>query len=182
MNRQTMWLVTMLTLMVVLSAYYIVTGPDNPAGTAVENVDELGNSNQVQVDIKSLDKPVISKKESSEASDYFVSYHMQRSTMREKQLEAYYQVLMNPNATKQQLQNANSKIEEMNKQDKAESTLEEMIRETGFKDAVVMKDTNHVDIIVQSKELTRTKAVQIVEMVQKQLNVPATQISVAYKS
>ena len=31
MNKQTVWLVTMLTLMVVLSAYYIVTGPVEPA-------------------------------------------------------------------------------------------------------------------------------------------------------
>ena len=30
MNKQTVWLVTMLTLMVVLSAYYIVTGPVEP--------------------------------------------------------------------------------------------------------------------------------------------------------
>src|SRR4051794_35598630 len=94
MNRQTMWLVTMLTLMVVLSAYYIVTGPDQPA-PAIQSIDEMGNvkSDQVQVDIKSLEKPAAVKQESSETSDYFVSYHMQRNTMREKELEGYYQVL-----------------------------------------------------------------------------------------
>lgn len=186
MNRQTMWLVSMLTLMVVLSAYYIVTGPDNSAGPAIENVNELGNDqvpdeDQVQVDIKSTDKPVVSK-QTSEASDYFVSYHMQRNTIREKELEGYYQVLMNPTATKEQLQNANTKIEEMNKQDKAESTLEDMIRESGYQDAVVMNDESHVDVIVQSKSLDRSQAVKIVDMVQKQLNLPATQISVAYKA
>jgi stage III sporulation protein AH len=183
MNRQTMWLVTMLTLMVVLSAYYIVTGPDQTAGPAIKNVDELGNEkDQVQVDIKSLNKPVVINKKVSEANDYFVSYHLQRNSIREKQLEGHYQVLMNPDASKQQLENANAKIEQINKMDKMEATLEEMIREAGFQDVVVMNDTSHVDIIVQGKNLSKAKAVQIMNMAQKQLNVPASQISVANKA
>ncbi|MCH5584184.1 SpoIIIAH-like family protein [Shimazuella sp. AN120528] len=184
MNRQTMWLVTMLTLMVVLSAYYIVTGPDQPAGPAIQSIDEMGNvkSDQVQVDIKSLEKPVAVKKETSEASDYFVSYHMQRNATREKQLEGYYQVLMNPTSTKQELETANAKIEAMNKLDKAETTLEEQIREAGFQDVVVMQENDHVNIIVQSKDLSRKKAVEIITMAQKQMQVAASQISVAYKA
>jgi stage III sporulation protein AH len=184
MNRQTMWLVSMLTLMVVLSAYYIVTGPDQPAGTAIQSIDEMGNvkNDQVQVDIKSLEKPVAVKKETSEASDYFVSYHMQRNATREKQLESYYQVLMNPTSTKQELETANAKIEEMNKLDKAETSLEEQIREAGFQDVVVMQENNHVNIIVQSKDLSRKKAVEIITMAQKQMQVAASQISVAYKA
>ena len=31
-NKQTVWLITMLSIMVVLSAYYIVTGPVEPVG------------------------------------------------------------------------------------------------------------------------------------------------------
>jgi stage III sporulation protein AH len=184
MNRQTMWLISMLTLMVVLSAYYIVTGPDQPAGTAIQSIDEMGNvkNDQVQVDIKSLEKPVAVKKETSEASDYFVSYHMQRNATREKQLESYYQVLMNPTSTKQELETANAKIEEMNKLDKAETSLEEQIREAGFQDVVVMQENNHVNIIVQSKDLSRKKAVEIITMAQKQMQVAASQISVAYKA
>lgn len=184
MNRQTMWLVSMLTLMVVLSAYYIVTGPDQPAGSAIQSIDEMGNvkNDQVQVDIKSLEKPATVKKETSEANDYFVSYHMQRNATREKQLESYYQVLMNPTATKKELETANAKIEEMNKLDKAETTLEEQIREAGFQDVVVMQENNHVNIIVQSKDLSRKKAVEIITMAQKQMQVSSSQISVAYKA
>jgi stage III sporulation protein AH len=184
MNRQTMWLVTMLTVMVVLSAYYIVTGPDQSAGPAIQSIDEMGNvkNDQVQVDIKSLEKPATVKQEVSEASDYFVSYHMQRNTTREKELEKHYQVLMNPTSSKQELETANAKIEEMNKLDKAETALEEQIRESGFQDVVVIQENNHVNIIVQSKDLPRKKAVEIITMAQKHMQVSASQISVAYKA
>jgi stage III sporulation protein AH len=184
MNRQTMWLVTMLTLMVVLSAYYIVSGPEQSAGPTIQSIDEMGNvkNDQVQVDIKSLEKPAAVKQESSETSDYFVSYHMQRNTVREKELEGYYQVLMNPTSTKKELETANAKIEAMNKLDKAESALEEQIRDAGFQDVVVMQENDHVNIIVQSKDLSKKKAVEIITMAQKQMQVAANQISVAYKA
>jgi stage III sporulation protein AH len=89
---------------------------------------------------------------------------------------------MNPTSTKQELETANAKIEEMNKLDKAETSLEEQIREAGFQDVVVMQENNHVNIIVQSKDLSTKKAVEIITMAQKQMQVAASQISVAYKA
>jgi stage III sporulation protein AH len=180
-NRQTMWLVMMLSLMVVLSAYYIVSGPEQ---TAVKHIDEMGTvkNEQVQVDIQTKDQPATAEQELNESNDYFVSYHMQRNATREKLLESYYQVLMNPSATKQQLEEANAKIESMNKLDKAETTLEEQIREAGYRDVVVMQENGQVNIIVQSKNLSRKQAVDIINLAQRQLQVAANQITVAYKA
>ncbi len=39
-NKQTVWLVTMLSVMVVLSAYYIVTGPVEPAEQVAQTAKE----------------------------------------------------------------------------------------------------------------------------------------------
>ena len=50
MNRQTLWLMTMLSLMVVLSAYYILTGPVEPATQTSQSKPK----EDVKVDLQSI--------------------------------------------------------------------------------------------------------------------------------
>ncbi|QKI81940.1 stage III sporulation protein AH [Kroppenstedtia eburnea] len=189
MNKQTVWLVTMLTLMVVLSAYYIVTGPVEPA------VDQtvLEESGDIQVETREKDDGE-KKKEKKEKkaedqsaaaktdSDYFVGYQLQRSSLRSKMTEEYMKVLTDPEASKDALKEAQGKIDELMKVDKSESVMEDLIREEGFRDAVVITNDDHfVDVIVQSDKLSRKQVVKLIGMVKKQLGVPATQVSIAHR-
>ncbi|RUS48064.1 SpoIIIAH-like family protein [Cohnella sp. AR92] len=57
-RRQTIWLVSMLSLMVILSAYYLFTEDPNPAGQPVHQeaqTDGLGTDNQTGVQITQID-------------------------------------------------------------------------------------------------------------------------------
>ncbi|WP_229735945.1 SpoIIIAH-like family protein [Kroppenstedtia guangzhouensis] len=189
MNKQTVWLVTMLTLMVVLSAYYIVTGPVEPATDQTVSED----SGDVQVKTGEKDdggelkeeKGKKAKDQTASAetdSDYFVGYQLQRSSLRSKMTEEYMKVLTDPEASKEALKEAQSKIDELMKVDKSESVMEDLIREEGFRDAVVITNDDHfVDVIVQSDKLSKKQVVKLIGMVKKQLGVPATQVSIAHR-
>jgi stage III sporulation protein AH len=180
MNKQTMWLVTMLTLMVVLSAYYIVTGPVEPAHQAVQK--EKGPA-PADVSVKTTKSSSAAGKELAEenASDYFVGYQLQRSTLRSKLTEEYMKILTDPESSKQQLKEAEAKINQLMKVDKTESVLEELIRSEGYQDAVVITNAHHVDVIVQADKLADRQVVKLIGLVKERLNIPATQVSVAYR-
>jgi stage III sporulation protein AH len=176
MNKQTVWLVTMLTLMVVLSAYYIVTGPVEP----VEQAGQPSKADDVQVDVKTESanpKEIVQ----DAANDYFVGYQLQRNNLRSKLTEEYMNVLTNPKSSKEQLEEAQRKIDQLMKVDKTESVLEELIRNEGFRDAVVIAGDRHVDVIVQSEKLSNAQVVKLISMVKKHMNIPATQVSVAFR-
>ncbi|MDR6224655.1 SpoIIIAH-like family protein [Desmospora profundinema] len=188
MNKQTVWLVTMLTLMVVLSAYYIVTGPVEPAGPAAVNDDE-GLDAKVKTEEK--EQPAESGKKEKEEdqttskeaeSDYFVGYQLQRNSLRSKMTEEYMQILTDPEASEKQLSEARAKIDELMKVDKSESVMEDLIREEGFRDAVVItNENNFVDVIVQSEKMSNEQVVKLVSMVKQHMDVPAQHVSVAYR-
>lgn len=178
MNRQTVWLVTMLTLMVALSAYYIITGPVEPAEKLAENEKKL-EEGKVEVETKEVTQPV-AKKESA-TSEYFVYQNLQRQTMREKMLEEYYQILADTKASKEKLEEAQKKIDELTKLDKQEEVMENLLRQDGFPDAVVLHANNGVDITVQADKLTNAQVVKIIDLAKKQLGVGPDHVTVSYR-
>jgi stage III sporulation protein AH len=185
LNKQTVWLVTMLTFMVVLSAYYVATGPVEQAGNSTQQGDLKATDNQIDLNIKPVDQPAIDQKEKESMSNkvedsYFVSYQLQRSTLRGKMTEEYVEVLSNPKATKEEIKEAERKLNELSQMEKQENVVEELIRKQGYRDAVVIKNNDQVDVIVQSDKLSKSQAVQLVTLVGQHMNVSANQISVAY--
>lgn len=184
MNKQTVWLVTMLTLMIVLSAYYIVTGPVQPADQVVKQTPS-DNPGSMDVNIKTVGKPANAQGEPTAInkanSDYFVAYQIQRDTLRGKLTEEYMKVMTNPDASKKELDEANKKINQLMKVDKAESVLEELIRKEGFNDAVVVTTDSHVDVVVQSEKLSNNQAVKLISLAKQHLQVPPSNVTVTFR-
>lgn len=199
MNKQTVWLVTMLSLMVVLSAYYIVTGPVEPADQRA--MDDPSDPIQEPVDVKTKEshkddgneKNDTEQKKENEGedqetaaeksdNDYFVGFQLQRNSLRSKMTEQYMKVLTDPEASKKSLKEAQAKIDELMKVDKTESVMEDLIRSEGFRDAVVISgEDNYVDVILQSEKLSPAQVVKVISLVKKQMDVPSTKVSVAYR-
>ncbi len=181
MNKQTIWLVTMLSLMVVLSAYYMITGPVEPAvQTSQHTQNEQKEKAKVDVNVKTVSKE-IEEGSTLGKHDFFINYHLQRDTLRAKLTEEYMRILSNPDAAKKELQEAEAKINQLMKIDKQESTAEDMIRREGFRDAVVINQNNHVDVVVQAEKLTEEQVIAIISMMGKHFRVEPAQISVQYQ-
>ncbi|TCS96389.1 SpoIIIAH-like family protein [Hazenella coriacea] len=184
MNKQTVWLVTMLTLMIVLSAYYIVTGPVQPADQVVKQTTD-DKTGSMDVNIKTVGQSADPKTEPTTSSkanhDYFVAYQIQRDTLRGKLTEEYMKVMTNPEATKQESDEANKKINQLMKVDKAESVLEELIRKEGYNDAVVVTTESHVDVVVQSEKLSNNQAVKLISLAKQHLQVSPANVTVTFR-
>lgn len=179
MNKQTIWLVTMLTLMVVLSAYYIVTGPVEPVTQTGKK--EQQEETKVNVNVKAMNKQEEASGKLSK-HDFFINYHLQRDTLRSKMTEEYMRTLSDPEATKNELQDAEARINQLMKVDKQESTAEEMIRREGYRDAVVINQNDKVDVVVQSDKLDESQVVSIISIIGQHFHISPTQVSVGYKS
>jgi stage III sporulation protein AH len=178
MNKQTVWLVTMLTLMVALSAYYIVTGPVEPVQKSTQKMDEMMSKAKMDVEIK--DDQQVSKQLGKE--DYFINYHLQRDTLRSKLSEEYMKTLSDPEASPAAVKKAEKQVNQLMKSDQQESSLEELIRKEGFHDAVVIHHQPKVDIIVQSEKLTREQVVRLITLAGQHFRVDPVQVSVAYRT
>lgn len=183
MNKQTVWLVTMLTLMVALSAYYIVTGPVEPVQQTNKKIDEMLENAKMDVKMEELGQN--KEKQVSQQvprSDFFVNYHLQRDTLRSKLTEDYMRTLSDPNASAKSLNEAEKQVNRLMKVDQQESSIEEQIRKEGYHDVVVMNNQTKVDVVVQSGKLSKLEAVHLISLVGKHFRIDPTDVSISYRN
>ena len=206
LKKQTVWLLTMLAVMVVLSGYYLAKGPQQmpTAGQqlAAEPQEPISG---VVVESKQVDQapqaaPVDSGKEASveakdatpqestampvadTASEIFQGYKMKREAEIQQEKDEQLAIMSNPDSSPQAVVEAQARYEELSTQDSALQNVEEMLKASGYQDAVVFMNGDKVTVIVQKDELSANEAVEIIAHVKQQLNVPATNVSVRFQS
>jgi len=218
LRKQTVWLLTMLAVMVVLSGYYLVKGP-------VDQVPTSGNQQAVQkqeqisgvvVESKQVEQapqatPVDAKNNKQEAaapqantpatpdptkqtagnavvpvadttSEIFQGYKMKREAQVQQQKDEQLAIMSNADSSPQAVAEAKAKYEELSSQDNATMNVEEMLKASGYQDAVVFVQDDKVTVIVQKDKLSANEAVEIIAHVKQHLNVPATNINVQFKT
>jgi stage III sporulation protein AH len=204
LRKQTVWLLTMLAVMVVLSGYYLVKGPDEQVTAPAEEQTEPLSG--VQVETKQTDQPAPDvtpvKGENKEsgapdanqapsandnvpvsdtASDIFQGYKMKREALLQQQKDEQLAIMGNSEATPQAVAEAKAKYEELSNLENATLTVEEMLKASGYKDAVVSVQNDKVMVIVQKDKLEANEAVEIIAQVKQHLNVPGKNITVQFK-
>jgi stage III sporulation protein AH len=223
LRKQTVWLLTMLAVMVVLSGYYLVKGPQ-------EQVPALGQEQQdpqqeplagVVVESKQTDKPAPdatpvegktdASADSSEtppaaspdsapqaadqqdsgsaqmtvsetASEIFQGYKMKREAQTQQQKDEQLAIMSSADATPQAVAEAKAKYDELSKMETATMGLEEMLKASGYKDAVVFVQDGKVTVIVQKDKLNADEAVDIIAQVKQHLNVSASNVTVKFQA
>jgi len=204
LRKQTIWLLTMLAVMVVLSGYYLAKGPQEQIPTsgqqqAVQKQEQISGvvveSNQVDhaPDAKPVDgksgQPVAQANPSpatmplpETTSEVFQGYKMKREAQFQQQKDEQLAIMGNPDSSPQAVAEAKAKFEELSTQDSATTTVEEMLKASGYQDAVVFMQNEKVTVIVQKNELSEREAVEIIAHVKEQMNVPATHVTVQFKA
>ena len=220
LRKQTVWLLTMLAVMVVLSGYYLVKGPENQVPTsgnqqAVQKQEQISG---VVVESKQVDPapqatPVNGKNENSPelatppsgtpvatpdtakqtagnavapvadtTSEIFQGYEMKREAQVQQQKDEQLAIMSNADSTPQAVAEAKAKYEELSTQDNATINVEEMLKASGYQDAVVFVQGDKVTVIVQKDKLSANEAVEIIAHVKQHMNVPATNINVQFNA
>ncbi|RKD25576.1 hypothetical protein BEP19_01125 [Ammoniphilus oxalaticus] len=187
LKKQTVWLLSMLTIMVVLSAYYLAQGPVEQVPVASEvTEDEAKTKAEAEVDSKQvMEQPeqvdgnveVVSEKN----ADYFAEVKMNREAWNSQTLEKYMDVWANSDASAEAIAEAKQSYDVLLGKQDAELNVENLIKALGYEEAVIVTNEDRVSVVVQADKLERKQAVEIVSLINKHLEVPSKNIVVSFK-
>jgi len=158
LKKQTVWLLTMLSLIVVLSVYYVTTPGGTPTKTA----------NVSDTDKTSANK-VTGLTANTSATDQLAEYKLERDQVHHDQSEKLQAAMTAKDATAVEVSTAQDQLKDIETLASKESMLEDMIMSKGYNDAVV--DATHdgeVSVYVQADSLSNKQANEIIKMVYDQ--------------
>ncbi len=166
MRKQTVWLLTMLSLVVVLSVYYVTT-PDGQ------------KSNMVNSPIEQLSKEKsASEKESKKAGEtavktsgdeQFAQLRLEMEDKRSQAKEQLQEVLTSVSASAEEKSKAKDELQQMDDLSAKESLVETLIKSEGYKDALVRADGSDVRITVKAEKLSTKEANKIIQLVKGEI-------------
>lgn len=197
LKKQTVWLLTMLSLIVVLSVYY-VTSPAQIPGDEVAYVEDEENGEMTLeqmphedqgsvVDLEEeLAEAVEGESEEGEpagteeeaasetlsnaaGNDTFSTIRMDLQASRDRMAEELTQIVASADTSALMKSEAHDKRLELQRLAQNEATLETLIKAKGYDDVLVMTEEDRVRVIVQTDELSRAEANEIYHMTFDQL-------------
>ncbi|UCZ54604.1 SpoIIIAH-like family protein [Bacillus shivajii] len=177
LKRQTVWLLTMLSLIIVLSVYYIsmdridnqyaidneeVTGEEmDNEGVGIEGLDE----DFTVIELEDVDDVFGQNSQFSNVSaqEMFDTIRLQRQDARARMNEDYAEVIASSDSSPEVQVYALEQYESLQTLSQQEERLETMIRAKGYEDALVITDTkaNQVKIYVKAPDLSKAEVVEI---------------------
>lgn len=185
LKKQTVWLLTMLSLILVLSVYYM-TAPEKSPTENLAYVDEESmveneetaeeNSEEAVINIEETTGESMEETDTGEISsiaseDVFTAIRLERDATRERMLENYSNIIASSESSPEVQAKALENKDQLLELEQKESMLETLIRAKGYKDVLVItnEEDDEVKIIVQADELSRAEANEILLMAREQL-------------
>lgn len=176
LKRQTVWLLTMLSLVVVLSVYY-VTAPkdmnDHIAFTNNENAAKQqadNNKENANVAVDEMEMKGGSVTSSDSGDDVFTALRMQIEDERSRLRDQLNAIVASANATAQQKSDALDKIEKLEALAEKEATLETLIKSKGgYDDVLVRADDDQVRVTIKAKNHSAKSANDVIHIVKSEI-------------
>ncbi|OUM96870.1 MAG: hypothetical protein A9Z00_04685 [Thermobacillus sp. ZCTH02-B1] len=194
-RRQTIWLVSMLSLMVVLSAYYLFTedldtGPADGRQAAADDtgivVDEVDPDAGWAADGSQLseeDAEVLRQLEAqgigSSGGDYIAKLQHARTEEFAEAAERLYGIIADTSLDAGESSAAMEQLSLLEEKEEKLTGIEEELS-ARFPNVVVTEENNRYKVVVQSEKLETADAVDIVDLVMKTMDVTADRVSVQY--
>ncbi|MDF2922003.1 MAG: stage sporulation protein [Paenibacillaceae bacterium] len=199
-KRQTIWLVSMLSLMVVLSAYYLFTEDVNKLNTATEKVtqedikvtteqkDPVSQEKAVSGGLtagtseKSSDAKVLEQVQSvaKSGSDYFADLAYKRNQDMGLKAEGFLNIIVDTKKSTDEISKATDEFEKLQTMQAKVENLEDLLGQT-YSNAIVLAEDNKYKALVQvAGKLDAKQAQGIIDMMIKELGVVKDNVSVQY--
>lgn len=156
-NKKSIWFLTLFSLILVLSVYYITMPSElllNTNGNYQNNTLETGNIET-------------SNTSSIEESTYLVSLRVSKEEDLLKEMENLQLILTNESASIDEKNNAYNKMKELNHNKAEEEKLEKLIKDTYSLEGVVKIKGNQIEIVIKSSEKSTDIANQIMRKIQE---------------
>ncbi|MEN9405946.1 MAG: hypothetical protein RLZ12_230 [Bacillota bacterium] len=178
-SKQTVWLVSLLSLMVVLSAYYATSDQVQPATQLEQAV--VGDENFKGLQL-TLQEVAPDKKDAVEVSKHTTnrSLDVTSGSFRAQLSQKYVDMLTSSGVDKQQIKEAHKSFCALSHSNPAEQKLEVFLKSRGFETAVIK---NGACVVVNVKGKTvPSAAVKLINLVQERLGVEPANISIKQHS
>ena len=196
LKKQTVWLLTMLSLVVVLSVYYVTTPTEkqNNMATSVEKEDETNKAQETTnnsangEEDASVDKaandskgetPVAQEDEGAKSTtkevipsvddESFQTARLEITDERNRTISDLTEMMGNTELSAEERADAVQTIEEIRGLTVKETMLETLIKQMDYDAALVRADKNEVRVTVKAEELSKSAANDIIRMVASEL-------------
>ncbi|XJZ26179.1 SpoIIIAH-like family protein [Bacillota bacterium Lsc_1132] len=171
LKKQTVWLLTMLSLVVVLSVYYITTPQQkgNDLATVEQKAKKQLDQNKSATS-KVQDKSGKTVVSTVAGDDAFTALRMQLDDQRSQTKDELQAEIASTDLPADKRSAAIDQMKKLNETAQKEEVLETLIKTMGYEDALVRADGEKVKIIVKSqKKHTTAAANDIIQLVKKEI-------------
>lgn len=172
LKKQTVWLLTMLSLLVVLSVYYILIpkdndlafidqGEENQQATADQDTDSAENGGAEANEIANLNN-----------DELFATIRLEIQDDRSREEARLESIVSSSTSSIEEKDNALKEIDAINTMETTENILEQrIISEQGYEDVLVRNSKGEkVHVHVRADELSEEEALKIMQMVRDEFN------------
>ncbi|MFF2286347.1 SpoIIIAH-like family protein [Peribacillus butanolivorans] len=184
LKKQTVWLLTMLSLVVVLSVYYLTAPEENAADmTATEQTESKTESKmeskteskteskgETKSDKETSSKNAAGSSVTIASGDEFESLRMQIEDERAKLNEELTVKMGNTELSAEEREDAYAKIEQLSETKVKENIIENLIVAMDYNAALVRVDGTDVKVSVKADKQSKTEANNIIRLVRKEVD------------
>lgn len=169
LKKQTVWLLTMLSLVVVLSVYYI-TSPEQQKNelAAVEEKSSETTNEKVQSETATEEDEVIVKSEVA-SDEVFEALRLDLQDERSRMKEELTNMMASTELSAEERSKAKDQIDELNTIAQKEEVLETLIKAMDYEDVLVRADGEKVRITVKANEHSASVANTIIQTVRSEI-------------
>lgn len=168
LKKQTVWLLTMLSLVVVLSIFYVTNEPPMNQGMPTSG-DEKEDAQNTSKEISDDDLKIITE---ASGDEVYEAIRMEVQERRGKMKEEYTMKIGSDELTADEKNELYEAMQQLDEITMKERVLETTIKGLGYSDALVEIEDNLVKITVKtdSNEHTKADAVEILQVVKGEIS------------
>lgn len=168
LKKQTVWLLTMLSLVVVLSVYYITSPEQKSNELAAVKQEAKADQKGTKTDTEAKDTDTIISQVAGD--EEFEALRLKLQDERSELKEQLNAVVATTDLPADERSEAIDQMQKLNEIAQKEEMLETLIKAMDYEDALVRADGSTVKIIVKSdKESSKSEANAIIQMVKKEI-------------
>jgi len=173
LKKQTVWLLTMLSLVVVLSVYYLTSPEQQGTNMAVTEQEQEKEKEQAVEQAKDNEKADSEEKAQvtiSSGDDEFAAMRIAIDEERSKQSEKYDAEMGKGDMSSDDINKAYDAIEQISEARISEEILETtIVSSLDLEAALVRIEGNDVNVLVKADELSKEAANEIVQLVDSEV-------------
>ncbi|WP_421379517.1 SpoIIIAH-like family protein [Bacillus salacetis] len=185
LKKQTVWLLTMLSLVIVLSVYYI-TSPTQQA-TDMAKVDESSPAQGEQTSEEAAkgeetaaegEMDIVTE---AAGDEVFETLRLEFSDQRSKMREDLETKVASSDISIEEKNEAIEQMDQLKELATTETVLETLIKSMGYEDALVRADGEQVRVTVKAKEHSAAEANKIIRLVNDEVGGTMQKVAVQFQ-